>query len=203
MSQWIERLRHYAIQTPSSDFFFILRAALTTFPLVIIPICFPALSTTGNLRYLVSSSNLVAASRLLFSHTARGEEVITSPMTLPLVLLSSLCISWNVCRPVIMSLRKVYGEEMTTIHKSSENKWDKKSGSTNSGACYPNFNCYRNILFKLDWLRIPDVQKCGSKSDVVPAYYSKEELLFSTYKIPINKNCLDIEAEHFISIGER
>jgi len=176
---------------------------LTTFPLVIIPICFPALSTTGNLRYLVSSSNLVAASRLLFSRTARGEEVITSPMTLPLVLLSSLCISWNVCRPVIMSLRKVYGEEMTTIHKSSENKWDKKSGSTNSGACYPHFNCYRNILFKLDWLRISDVQIkiwfkvwCGAS-----IYYSKE-LLFSTYKIPINKNCLHIEAEYFISIGE-
>jgi len=48
-------------------------------------------------------------------------------------------------------------------------------------------------------LRIPDVQKCGSKSDVVPAYYSKEELLFSTYKTPMNKNYLHIEAEHFIS----
>jgi len=75
---------------------------------------FPVLSTTGNLRYLVSSSNLVAASRLVFSRTAIGEEVITSPMTLPLVLLSSLCISRNVCRTVIMSLKKVYGEEMTT-----------------------------------------------------------------------------------------
>ena len=67
----------------------------------------------GNLRYLVSSSNLVAASRLVFSRTARDEEVITSPMTLPLVLLSSLYISRNVCRPVIMS-KKIYGEEMTT-----------------------------------------------------------------------------------------
>ena len=67
----------------------------------------------GNLRYLVSSSNLVAASRLVFSRTARDEEVITSPMTLPLVLLSSLYISQNVCRPVIMS-KKIYGEEMTT-----------------------------------------------------------------------------------------
>ena len=74
---------------------------------------FPVLSTTGNLRYLVSSSNLVAASRLVFSRTAIGEEVITSPMTLPLVLLSSLYISQNVCRPVIMS-KKIYGEEMTT-----------------------------------------------------------------------------------------
>jgi len=69
--------------------------------------------TTGNLPYLVSSSNLVAASRLVFSRTARDEEVITSPMTLPLVLLSSLYISRNVCRPVIMS-KKIYGEEMTT-----------------------------------------------------------------------------------------
>ena len=67
----------------------------------------------GNLQYLVSSSNLVAASRLVFSRTARDEEVITSPMTLPLVLLSSLYISRNVCRPVIMS-KKIYGEEMTT-----------------------------------------------------------------------------------------
>jgi hypothetical protein len=52
-------------------------------------------------------------------------------------------------------------------------------------------------------LSILDVQKYGSKSNVVQAYYSKEELLFSTYKIPMNKNCLHIEAEHFISIGER
>jgi hypothetical protein len=56
-----------------------------------------------NLRYLVSSSNLVATLRLVFSRTARGEEVITSSRTLPLVLLSSPCISRNVCRPVIMS----------------------------------------------------------------------------------------------------
>ena len=75
---------------------------------------FPVLSTTGNLRYLVSSSNLVAASRLVFSRTAIGEEVITSPMTLPLVLLSNLWISRNVCRAVIMSLKTVYREEMTT-----------------------------------------------------------------------------------------
>jgi hypothetical protein len=52
-------------------------------------------------------------------------------------------------------------------------------------------------------LSISDVQKYGSKSDVVQAYYSKDELFFSTYKIPMNKNCLQIKAEHFISIGER
>lgn len=67
---------------------------------------FPMLSTTGNLRYLVSSSNLAAASRLVFSRTAKGEEVITSPMTFPLVLLNSLCISWNVCRTVNISKKK-------------------------------------------------------------------------------------------------
>ena len=35
-------------------------------------------------------------------------------MTLPLVLLSNLWISRNVCRAVIMSLKTVYREEMTT-----------------------------------------------------------------------------------------
>jgi hypothetical protein len=64
---------------------------------------FPMLSTTGSLRYLVSSSNLVAASRLVFIRTAKGEEVITSPMTFPLVLLNILCSSWNVCRTVSIS----------------------------------------------------------------------------------------------------
>jgi hypothetical protein len=43
-------------------------------------------------------------------------------------------------------------------------------------------------LFKPDWYSIPDVQKCGSESDVVQAFYSKEELLLSTYKFPLRKS---------------
>lgn len=87
---------------------------------------FPVLSSTGNLRYLVSSSNRVAASRLVFSRTARGEDVITSAMTLPLVLLNSLCISRNVCRAGIMSSKNIsWIDDHKFIHKSSENKWDK------------------------------------------------------------------------------
>ena len=54
---------------------------------LLVSLCYQLYS---NLRYLVSSSNLVAASRLVFSRTTRDEEVITSPMTLSLVLLSSL-----------------------------------------------------------------------------------------------------------------
>jgi hypothetical protein len=120
----------YTVPASSSASFFILRAALTTFPFVIIPTfrngnaisqesgyqaeadeqsgenmdpltSLPVLSTTGNLLYLVSSSSLVAASRLVLSRTTIGDVLITSPMTLPLVLLNSLCISRNVCRAVI------------------------------------------------------------------------------------------------------
>ena len=48
-------------------------------------------------------------------------------MTLPLVLLSNLWISRNVCRAVIMSLKTVYREEMTTnsfikVVKTNETK---------------------------------------------------------------------------------
>jgi len=43
---------------------------------------------------------------------------------------------------------------------------------------------YKNMVQSLMWCK---------------SYYSKEELLFSTYKTPMNKNYLHIEAEHFIS----
>lgn len=79
---------------------FICKAALTTFPLVMIPTSLPSASTTGNRRYFVSSNNLAASSKFEVSRTTSGAGVIRSPTTLPFVLLSRFCISLNVCHHV-------------------------------------------------------------------------------------------------------
>jgi hypothetical protein len=111
-----------SIQSSPSNFFLILRAALTTFPLVMIPTNLPELSTTGNLRYLVSRSNLAASSRLVVSRTTRGADVITSPMTFPLVLLKSFCISLNVYRVSIHQNQKQLNTSRKKTYINKRNK---------------------------------------------------------------------------------